>query len=133
MSTKTRQTTPHVPKQRGEDRRSATNAPTAPPQPSDHRVRNISLIVAAAVIVVGAFLVLWFTVFSGSDTPQAPTSPNNISQGNDGQTDFLRRLQEQPVGPERSLDGSDTTVPGDTTVPDEAQAPGNGTVPQGAR
>lgn len=112
MSTKTRQTTPHVPTQRAEGQRaqgqrSEATAPPAPPEPSDHRARSIALLVSTAVIALGAVLVLWFAVFAGSDSPQAPTSPNTISQGTDGRPDFLRQQQEKPVGPEGGVDGSD--------------------------
>lgn len=106
MSTRTRQTTAHVPTQRGAGR-TATTAPPAPAEPHDHRVRNITLLVTTAVIALGAVLVLWFAVLAGGDSPQAPTSPSNISQGTDGRPDFLRQQQEQPVGPQGEIDGSD--------------------------
>ena len=101
MSTKTRQTTPHVPTQRGKGERDATTAPPAPPEHADHRVRNITLMVATAVLALGGLLVLWFGVVAGGDDPQAPTSPNTISQGSESR-DFLRQQQEAPVGPEQS-------------------------------
>jgi hypothetical protein len=107
MSTKTRQTTPHVPTQRGKVERDSSTAPPAPPEHADHRVRNITLMVTTAVIALGAVLALWFGVVAGGDDPQAPTSPNNISEGTDDSSNFLRRSQEVPVGPEKPMDGSD--------------------------
>lgn len=134
MSTKTRQTTPHVPAQRGADRRAATTSEPHPAEGTDHRLRNITLLVTTAVIALGAVLILWFGVFAGEDDPQAPAGPDTTSQGSgDGQTDFLRRMQEQPVGPERALDGSDTLVPGSAQVPDAAQVPDNAQIPKGAQ
>ena len=103
MSTKTGQTTPHVPAQRGKVERDASTAPPAPPEHADHRARNIALMVATAVVALAAALVLWFAVFAGGDDPQAPTSPNNISQGSNDR-DFLRQRQEQQVAPEESDD-----------------------------
>ena len=50
MSTKTRQTTPQLPTQRGKVERDASTAPPAPPEHADHRVRNISLVVTTGVI-----------------------------------------------------------------------------------
>ena len=113
MSTKTRQTTPHVPAQRGKVERDASTAPPAPPEHADHRARNIALMVATAVVALAAALVLWFAVFAGGDDPQAPTSPNNISQGTDGRPDFLRQQQERPVDPQGESN--------DQQLPDGAQ------------
>ncbi len=104
MSTKTGQTTPHVPTQRGKVERDASIPPPAPPEHADHRVRNITLMVTTAVIALGAVLALWVGVVAGGDDPQAPTSPNSVSQGNDSADDFLRKQQEAPVAPEESDD-----------------------------
>jgi hypothetical protein len=108
MRTKSRTDTPTVPTQR-QGRGSGQPQKVEPTPAPDHRVRNITLLVSTAVVVVGAVLALWFAIFAGEDTPQAPTSPNTISQGTDADhPNFLRKTQEEPLGPEG--DGSDTRL-----------------------
>ena len=109
MSTKTRQTKIHVPAQR-QARPGHRPQQTEPAPGPDHRVRNVTLLVSTAVIALGAVVALWFAIFAGGGSPQAPATPagqNSLSDTGPSIPPFLRQELERPVGPEEPIDGSD--------------------------